>query len=137
MTLRRQFDLLPQDREFLEDYGLEWETIVDGSQWVLIHDFPTHEGYNQLRVTAAIRIETGYPNTQLNMVYFFPPLAREDGKPIGATRATQAIDGKTFQRWSRHRTTQNPWNAGSDYLETHVILVEDWLAREFEKCPLQ
>lgn len=132
MTLRRQFDLLPQDREFLEEYGLPWETIIDGSQWVLIREFPTHEGYNHPRVTAAIRMETGYPNTELNMVYFFPALMRQDGKPIGATQATQAIDGRTFQRWSRHRTKKNPWKIGRDYLGTHVILIEDWLAREFE-----
>jgi hypothetical protein len=137
MTLRRQFDLLPQDRQFLDEYGLLWETIVDGSQWVLIHDFPSHEGYNHLSVTVAIRIETGYPNTELNMVYFFPALARKDGRPIGATEATQAIEGKTYQRWSRHRTPQNSWKIGRDYLGTHVILIEDWLAREFEKCPSQ
>lgn len=133
MELRRKFDLLPQDLEFLEEYGLPWETIVDGSQWVLIHDFPTHEGYNHARVTAAIRIETGYPRAELNMVYFFPALGRKDGKGIGATQATQPLDGKAFQRWSRHRTGQNPWKAGYDSLGTHVLLVEDWLAREFEK----
>ncbi|NGO53015.1 E2/UBC family protein [Allomesorhizobium camelthorni] len=136
MDPRRQFDLLPVDREFLEEYGLLWETIVDGSQWVLIHDFPTPHGYNHTRVTAAIRIETGYPNTELNMVYLFPPLARIDGKPIGATEAQQALDRKSYQRWSRHRTGANPWKIGRDYLGTHIILIEDWLEREFEKCPL-
>jgi Prokaryotic E2 family E len=98
MTLRRLFDLLPIDRDFLDEYGLPWETIVDGSQWVLIHDFPAPRGYNHATVTAAIRIETGYPNTELNMVYFYPALARADGKPIGATEAPQALDGKTYQR---------------------------------------
>ncbi|MGY3076222.1 hypothetical protein ACVWZZ_002593 [Bradyrhizobium sp. LM6.10] len=96
MPLRRQFDLLPIDREFLDEYGLPWETIVDGSQWVLIHDFPVPRGYNHATVTAAIRIETGYPNTELNMVYFFPALARADGKAIGATEAQQQLDGKTL-----------------------------------------
>src|SRR5258708_5714341 len=81
---RRQFELLPEDRQFLEECGLPWETIVDGSQWVLVHDFPTHESYNQPRVTAAVRMETGYPNTELNMVYFFPALIRKDGRPIRA-----------------------------------------------------
>jgi len=75
ITLRRQFTPLPQDLEFLEEHGLPWETIVDGSQWFLIHEFPTHEGYNHPLVTAAIRIETGYPQAELNMVYFFPALA--------------------------------------------------------------
>jgi E2/UBC family protein E len=133
MTLRRQFDLLPEDEKFLKEYGLPWETIVDGSQWVLIHDFSASDGYNHTRVTAAIRLETGYPSTELNMAYFYPALARKDGKPIGATQATQQIDGKIFQRWSRHRTPQNPWKIGRDNLGTHVILIEDWLEREFQK----
>ncbi len=125
--------MLPQDEEFLKEYGHPWETIIDGSQWVLIHEFPTHEGYNHPCVTAAIRMETGYPNTELQMVYFFPALARKDAKMIGATQATQTIDGKKYQRWSRHRTPENPWRVGLDFLDTHVILIEDWLAREFEK----
>jgi hypothetical protein len=133
MALRRAFELLPGDRQFLDQYRLPWETIVDGSQWVLIHEFPTHAGYNHATVTAAIRLETGYPNTQLDMVYFHPPLARKDGKAIGATQATQALDGKSFQRWSRHRTPAHPWIPGQDDLSTHIALIEEWLSREFEK----
>jgi len=133
MDLRRQFDLLPEDQKFLEDYGLPWETVVDGSQWVLIHDFSTHDGYNHATVTTAIRMETGYPVAELNMVYFFPALARKDGKSIGATESPQQLDGKTFQRWSRHRTSNNPWKLGEDNLGSHIILIEDWLQREFEK----
>lgn len=135
MAIRRAFELLPADQQFLEQYGLPWETIVDGSQWVLIYEFPTHDGYNYLRVTAAIRLETGYPVTALDMVYFCPALARRDGRSIRATEATQPLDGMTFQRWSRHRTPENPWKVGHDDLGSHVILIEDWLAREFEKCP--
>jgi hypothetical protein len=67
------------------------------------------------------------------MVYFHPPLARKDGKAIGATQATQALDGKSFQRWSRHRTPAHPWIPGQDDLSTHIALIEEWLSREFEK----
>jgi len=133
MGLRRDFDLLPVDEAFLQDYGLPWETVADGDQWLLIHDFPTSEGYTENKAFAAIRLTTGYPNAALDMVYFFPRLVRVDGKPIGATTGTQKIDGNDFQQWSRHRTTQNPWRAGVDNLGTHIILVEDWLEREFEK----
>ena len=133
VILRRQFDLLPNDHNFLEEYGHPWETIVDGSQWVLIHEFQTHQGYNHSRVTAAIRMETGYPAAALDMVYFYPALARIDGKVITATEYSQEIDGKSHQRWSRHRTARNPWNVGRDSLETHILLIEDWLVREFEK----
>jgi len=133
MEIKRQFDLLANDHEFLEDYGLPWETVVDGSQWVVIHDFPTHEGYNNQRVSVAIRMETGYPNSQLDMVYFSPALSRLDGVPIRQTQVTQEIDGKSYQRWSRHRTAANPWIPGFDNLGTHVILIEDWLEREFDQ----
>lgn len=131
--MRRDFKLPPEDETFLQEYGLPWEAVMNGSPWVLVHEFPTPDGYNHRRVTAAIRIETGYPNTELNMVYFFPALARLDGKPIGATEGTQDLDGKMFQRWSRHRSAQNPWKVGQDNLGSHVILVEDWLEREFKK----
>ncbi len=133
MTLRRQFDLLPEDEQFLNDYGLPWETVVDGSQWVLIHDFPTYGPYDHATVTAAIRLETGYPNTALDMVYFSPSLARQDGIRINATEVQQPLDGKSFQRWSRHRTPQNPWKPGQDSVGTHIFLIEDWLQREFDK----
>jgi hypothetical protein len=133
MAIRRQFDLLPEDRQFLDDYGLPWETVVDGSQWVLVHEFPTHEGYDHQKVTIAVRLETGYPNTALDMVYVFPALARKDGGKIGATEARQSLDGKSFQRWSRHRTSKNPWRPGQDNIGSHVFLIEDWLAREFQK----
>lgn len=136
MARRLDFDLLPEDESFLQDYGLEWETINDGSQWVLVHGFSSqHEGYNHPTVTIAVRLETGYPNTALDMVYVHPPLNRKDNRPIGATQASQNIAGVTYQRWSRHRTPQNPWKPGQDGLGTHILLVEEWFAREFEKCP--
>ena len=136
MAFRRDFDLLTEDTQFLDEYGLPWETITDGSQWVLIHQFSSqHEGYNHSTVTIAIRLETGYPNTEPNMVYVQPALARKDGRPIGATTAKQVILGVTYQRWSRHRTPQNPWKPGQDGIGSHIFLIEDWFAREFEKCP--
>ncbi len=129
--MRREYQLSEEDRNFLDDYGLPWEAIVDGSQWVLLHDFPTREGYNISKTTAAIRIEIGYPMSQLDMVYFSPSLSRQDGRPIGATQSNQTIEGRSYQRWSRHRTQQNPWIPGQDNLGSHIILVEEWLAREF------
>jgi hypothetical protein len=82
-------------------------------------------------VSAAIRIETGYPMAPLDMVFFHPALARVDGTQIKATQVVQTIDGKQYQRWSRHRTKANPWKPGEDSLATHLVLVEDWLEREF------
>lgn len=132
MQLKKDFELPQADQLFLNEYGLPWETINNGAQWVLLHHFPVPTGYTLPEVTAAIRIETGYPIAPLDMVYFHPPLKRSDGQVIRATEATQLIQGVSYQRWSRHRTSQNPWTPGTDNLETHVILIEDWLDREFE-----
>ena len=131
--MRRDFKLLPVDLDFLNEFGCEWESIHDGSQWVLLNQFPLPVGYAQDHAVAAIRLETGYPDAQLDMVYFYPELTRFDGELIRKTNCTQVIEGRSFQRWSRHRTPQNPWIPGQDSLGTHIMLIEDWLEREFER----
>jgi len=135
MSLRRQFKLLPKDEAFLNQYGLPWEAVADGSQWIIIHDFPTHGGYNHSTTSIAIRLQTGYPQTALDMVYVHPALVRKDGQPVRQTQVQQSLDSKQWQRWSRHRTRVNPWNPQEDSLETHIYLIEDWFVREFDRCP--
>lgn len=133
MELVKQFDLPSHDVLFLNEYGCPWETIIDGSHWVLLHEFSTqHPGYNHEFVTAAVRIETGYPKAALDMVYFAPHLARVDGKPIHKTNATQMIKGIKYQRWSRHYTKANPFVPGEHNLGTHILTIEDWLLREYQ-----
>jgi hypothetical protein len=130
---RRQFDLLEEDVEFLDSLGLPWETLTEPTgRWVIVYDYSVCKGYNVEKVTVAIKIEPGYPRTQLDMGYFFPPLSRKDGQPIGAT-SNQQIDGKSFQRWSRHRTAQNPWREGVDNIGTHFGLISNWFLQEFQK----
>ncbi len=130
---RKQFDLLEEDVEFLQSLGLPWETLSESTgMWILIYDYPVCSGYLVQKVTVAIKVEPGYPRTQLDMAYFFPALSRKDSQPIGAT-STQQIDSKAFQRWSRHRTAQNPWREGIDNLGTHLSLVSNWFKQEFEK----
>ena len=133
--MRRQFDLLEEDQEFLENLGLHWEAVTEGNVlWVLIHNYPLHPQYAQPEVSVAVHLPSGYPRVQLDMAYFFPAIHRVDGKPIGAL-AHRIIDGKTWQRWSRHRTTRNSWREGVDNLSTHFALIENWLEREFRLKP--
>lgn len=133
--MQRQFPLLPDDERFLEQYGCPWETVSDGSPWVILHDFQTHTGYNHQKVSIAIRLEAGYPDAQLDMVYVFPFLERNDGKPIKNIESRQSIHGQEWQRWSRHRTPLHPWQSGLDSLETHIYCIEEWFQREFENVP--
>lgn len=131
--MRQQFILPEADISHLHARGLSWESIIErNNRWLLIHDFPIPEGYNHSKVIAAVRIDSGYPDTQLDMVYFYPSLALSNNKPIGAL-SSQILDGKTYQQWSRHRTPQNPWRPGEDDLAAHLLLVEYWLKREIGK----
>lgn len=131
--MRRHILLPEQDREFLDARGLAWETLMEtGYQWLLIKDFPVPEGYNTDKVTAALMIMPGYPDAPLDMVYFYPPLARIDAHSINAL-AEQPLDSQIYQRWSRHRTAQNPWRPGEDDVSTHLALVESWLEKELTR----
>jgi uncharacterized protein YegP (UPF0339 family) len=134
-ALRREVALPEHDTEHLDARGLPWETIVDGRrQFLLIHDWPLPNGYATSTVTVALMIPPGYPAVQFDMVYFHPAVVRTDRQPIGAL-SSLTIAGTLFQRWSRHRTGQNPWRPGLDDVSTHLALVEEWLEREFALRP--
>ena len=134
MILRRDLSLPPVDVEFLEASHPDWELVRDrAAAWLLLPNYPLPDGYTCQLATAALRIEPGYPDTQLDMVYFSPQLVRTDGRVLPATQTQVTIDGVSFQRWSRHRTGVNPWRAGEDDIQTHMFLVRHWLEREFER----
>lgn len=131
--MRRHFDLPETDVVHLTARGLPWESVVERDvRWLLIHGFAVPAGYDRAQTDLALRIEPGYPDAQLDMAYFCPGLVRSDGRAIGAL-SSQMIDGRQFQRWSRHRTCANPWRPAEDDLSTHLLLVEDWLRREFSR----
>ncbi len=128
--LRRQFELLDFDLEFLDHRRLPWEAVIEGRwQWVVLHNHPIPGGYNHTSVSAALQLPQSYPDTQIDMVYFYPHLAATNGKAIRQL-SDHEFDGKIWQRWSRHRTAANPWRRGYDCIETHVLLIDEWLERE-------
>lgn len=131
---RRDFSLPAEDMEWLEGRGAPFELVTDGGAMrVVLYDLPLPAGYTTPAVTAHVRIEPGYPDVQVDMVWFTPPLALASGRGIGAISQEQ-FDGKQWQRWSRHRTSVNPWRPGIDNLATHFALVEDWISRETRKA---
>lgn len=132
--MRRQFALPSNDVAYLESTGLEWETVVtqEGARYLIIRDRPVPAGYSAVRADVALMIPPSYPESQIDMSYFHPHLARSDGKAIGRL-TPHKIDQVEFQRWSRHRTKEAPWRPGEDDVSTHLVLVDDWLEREFAK----
>jgi len=134
-SLRRDFSLLVEDEEFLKGLELDWEAVkIANCQWVIIYNYAIPAGYNFDKVTVAAMIAPNYPTAQIDMLYFYPALTRNDGIAIPNLIA-YTLDGKSFQQWSRHRTGQNPWRPGIDCLATHIPLAEVWLNNEFLKRP--
>jgi hypothetical protein len=131
--MRREFDLPEGDREHLEARGRPWHSLgKSGQRWLVIDGFAVPSGYKCLETTIALLIEPSYPDTQIDMAYFHPALELECGRSIGGL-STQEIDGRTFQRWSRHRTETNRWRPEVDCVATHLLQVEEWLRKEVEK----
>lgn len=130
---RRDFALPADDLSWLNQSGLRYDLVAEQSVLrVVLYDFPIPPGYNVNTAAVNVRIEPGYPDVQIDMAYFFPALSIANGRGIPAT-STDNFDGKTWQRWSRHRTPANPWRPGVDNLSTHFALIESWLARELTK----
>jgi len=133
LEVRRQFALPAEDTAWLDSTDWQYELVVDGGvRRVVIHGFPVPPGYRVDKVSVNVRIETGYPDAQIDMAYFLPALARADGRAIRAT-CDDPFDGKIWQRWSRHRTGANPWRPGIDNLSTHMAAVQEWLVRALAK----
>jgi hypothetical protein len=129
---RQTFSLPAEDVEFLENKGLPWETLSENRlQWLIIHDYPIPEGYNVQAAQIALQIAPNYPVAQIDMAYFYPHLAKRNGRGIYAL-SQQNIDCKIFQRWSRHRKP-GEWRPGLDNISTHLILVENWLEKELKR----
>ncbi|WP_250462621.1 multiubiquitin domain-containing protein [Microbulbifer litoralis] len=129
---RREFELLPKDHAYLDGLGFRWETVQQGRErWLLLRDYVLPAGYTQTSCTIAVSIPANYPAAKLDMFFCAPHLERVDKKAIDRTESRQAIDGVSFQRWSRHPAAA--WNADTDSIRTHMALVEESICREVEQ----
>ncbi|AEE19462.1 multiubiquitin domain-containing protein [Dokdonia sp. 4H-3-7-5] len=125
--------LTESDISFLKGFKFEVALLnYQNLNWLRVTNFDIPEGYNVKEAEAIIMIPPHYPKAQLDMIYFNPPLARADGKHIGAL-SNRIIDGKTYQQWSRHRTANNKWDPQNDDVESHIDLMISCLKAEFKK----
>ena len=126
---KREFVLPIEDQSFLNAQSLPWETLLSNhGNCLIIHDFLVPPGYNVSKVQVALIIPPSYPAAQIDMAYFYPALQLVSGKSIMALTSCD-IDGRIFQRWSRHRAA-NEWIPGVDNIATHLFLVNNWLSKE-------
>lgn len=126
---RRQFTLLSKDEAFLGQSGLHWEAVSEGRRWLIIQDYQLPQGYDVATCTIAIEIPTSYPSAQIDMFYCVPHLKLASGVIPPTTEHRETIDGKSFQRWSRHRP-DGVWSPVKDGVASHFGLIEESLCRE-------
>jgi hypothetical protein len=127
LILRREFNLLPSDEQYLDDMCYQWETCFSvSSRWLLIHNYELPAGYNQQKVKLALLITSGYPMNKLDMFFVYPQLLLGCGNKIPATEGSIVIDGAAYQQWSRHR----PWNPATDTVISHLAMVDGCFLKE-------
>jgi hypothetical protein len=129
--IRREFTLPESDIDYLNSLGLSWETLKTRGMWVIIYDYPLPDSYTTRMADLALMIPPNYPAAEIDMVYFYPHLQKKSGMPIKAI-TPMSIDGRTFQRWSRHRQ-KGEWRPGIDDISTHLALVENWLIKDVKR----
>lgn len=126
---RREFDLLPQDENHLDRLRVRWETIVEnGRRWLILRDYRLPPGFRETTTHIAVEVPISYPGARLDMFYCWPRVTRVSGANIPQTEHVEAIEGKGYQRWSRHRD----WDPAKDTLATHLTLIDEALQREVE-----
>jgi len=136
VVMRSDFDLLEEDESFIKRTCSKYDKIIEGNRnWLILRDYPVPSGYNVSVVDVAILIPAGYPRSPLDMAYFSPHLSRTDGIPIPKLTTSTSIEGKIYQRWSRHRKRDVAWRLGVDSLCHHVEEIAYWFQNEFNKRP--
>lgn len=127
----RAFALRDEDEDYLSKSDLKLETVIEGGRrWAILRDFPLPSGYTFSAADIAIEVPPTYPTAQLDMFYCHPHLARVSGGAIPQTQSSQSIEGKSYQRWSRHRTGATTWKPESDSIITHIAIIADAIAKE-------
>jgi hypothetical protein len=124
--------LLPEDLIFLKQFEVVSFLTSGNSDWLILRSCKLPAGFTVEFADVAFLIPKTYPASQLDMFYFFPELKRIDGKPIGAL-STQLLEEKSYQRWSRHRSGQNPWDSEVDNIQSHYEMMINCLKEEFKK----
>lgn len=124
----KAFSLLPKDEAYLMESSYHWRTVLDGSKrWLIIENYVLPAGYDQSSCSVAIEIPATYPSSQLDMFYCFPSLSLASKRTIPQTQVMQPIEGNSYQRWSRHRSS---WSPEKDSVISQLGVVEESILRE-------
>jgi len=118
-------NFLPErDREYLVNRDLTYREVTESNYKgvVLIGYSLPISLYNQPKADILILLPSGYPDVPTDMFYLFPwvTLVQTGKNPTTADQPFQ-LEGKSWQRWSRHN---NEWRIGVDGIHTSLLRME-------------
>jgi Prokaryotic E2 family E len=114
--------LTEEDAAFLRSTGWRFETKPDGEGVALIiYEYPLPAGYSIERSDLLLRLPRGFPDAAPDMFWFSPEVRYAGGSGPPATGERLDLEGRTWQRWSRHLATA--WRPGIDNLQTYLRLI--------------
>ena len=127
------FQILPKDNEYLNQVFGNFRTIVEQNRrWLIVDNYQLPEGYSHQVISIAIEIPIAYPQAEIDMFYTYPRIQLSTGAIPSCTEVDQSIEGKLYQRLSRHRSPLSAWNPACDNVITHFALIEESLLREVQ-----
>jgi len=127
------FQIFPKDTEYLNHVFGNFRTIIEQNRrWLIVDNYQLPEGYNHQVISIALEIPTAYPQAEIDMFYTYPRIQLSTGAIPSCTEVDQPIEGKPYQRWSRHRSYLSAWNPACDNVITHFALIEESLLREVQ-----
>jgi len=129
---KMDFELPPEDVEFLERFGLAWETTMEGGVRLLIlHDYQLPDGFDPPKVALHLKIPQNYDSgAALDMFFTSPLVSRKDKQAIPAFTDAGTHAGRQWWQWSRHRSKDGfKWRPGEDSIATHLTYVS-WVLKE-------
>jgi hypothetical protein len=120
--------ILPEpDRQFLQDAAINHRVFEEGGMLnVELISFPLPDGLNTPSANVLFRLSPSYPDVPPDMWWIIPHLSPARGGVIPATELIETIDGRSWQRWSRHLDAI-AWRSGVDGLESYIRLLRNEL----------
>jgi len=122
--------LSQSDYEELERMNVVFQEI-ESQRFLIFTEFPLpSETFSVSCCDILVVIPPAYPSQGNDMFWTWPRIERLDGKSIPGTisseiptvnRDIRAVDGKVFERWSRHwNIGLQVWRAGRDNIVTII-----------------
>jgi hypothetical protein len=107
-------------------------TIVGNEIHLVILDYPVPAGYDHATTDLLLRLPRQWPDGTPDMFWTAPHLKiAASGSWPNASAHLMDIDGRRWQRWSRHY--RDRWRVGVDGLENLLVIVNREMAKDVSR----